>query len=299
MMAAVKPSSSREHESSATMPNEGSKEPNALGPYREDYVRNVAPLMIWHAWDLSRRKANPVPPWDGLDKFVDLYRLTIYNLRNANPAWGQNFHDPHWNALKKRILGVMEAHSSDADSANIESACFEFLWPLMEPRIDQDSRSNAAEPESPYGCWGSDVGESLVALHIHNANRPDSPFSDMPVLASDLLRLLKDAKSSNPRVEQVRCATWLNNLPIFQSLFPPAWLGTKDLVTPIGSGAGLWGQYLDRRGAFHHGHARKFRDSGCHPNACFSCHCGYGEAVAHLENSLDQQAVAASEELFS
>ena len=50
-----------------------------LYKWRENYVKNVVPLMIWHVWDLSRREKNPIPQWEALDNYVDIYRLTVYN----------------------------------------------------------------------------------------------------------------------------------------------------------------------------------------------------------------------------
>jgi len=243
--------------------------------------------MIWHVWDLARRKENPIPPWEALDKYVDIYRLTVYNEKNLNPAWVKDFNDPKWDELKRRIISVIDKYSREPDTQKIETECMAFLWPLMEAKIECDSRPGQKRPKSPYGCWRYDISNEFIDLHFGNAVQPKSPFDDMPALAADLLRLLKDAKSSLPQLTKVRCGTWLNNLPAFLSLFPPSWPLTKaGGVTGLGSGLGTWGQYIDRRGAFHLKNAQEFRANGRHPYFGFSCHCGYAQAVEHLEKML-------------
>ena len=251
--------------------------------WREDYVTHVVPLMIWHVWRLARQKDHPVSPWGSLDADVDIYRLTIFDKENINPAWNKDFHDPNWNGLKQRMIGVFEKYSCAPDTHTIEAACMEFLWPLMDPRIEHDSRPHRKGPQAPFGCWRYDIRDEVVALHFRNAVKPESPFDDLPLLAADLLQLLKNAKETNPAITKVSCGTWLNNLPVFRSLFPSSWLSTKSCEAERGSGLGVWGQYMDRRGAFHHKNAQNFRATGRHPYFCFFCYCGYTEAVEHLE----------------
>ena len=255
--------------------------------WRENYVKNVVPLMIWHVWSLAHRKENPIEPWQALDQYVDIYRKTVYCKKSLNPNEVKDLNDPKWNELKRRIISVLENYPQESETQKIEAHCMEFLWPLLKAKIEYDCCLSVEGAKSPYGCWKYDIINECVVLHFENAVRPQSPFDDIQTLARDLSRLLEEAKASNPQLTQVRCGTWLNNLPAFQSLFPHSWPSTKaGGATGLGCGLGTWGQYIDRRGAFHEKNARKFRANGRHPYFSFCCHCGYAEELDHLEGML-------------
>ncbi|MGF1723043.1 hypothetical protein L4D20_23880 [Vibrio kyushuensis] len=246
--------------------------------WREDYVKNAAPLMIWHVWQLARHTENPVSPWDALDRYADIYRLSTRSEKIDPTVPG--FSDPEWDELKRRIIAIFEKHVTTLDSQALEAECMALLWPLMKVRIKADSRPH---PPRAHGSWLRDIDGQFIKLHISNAALPNSPFDDKLGMASDLLRLLLDTKAEHPSVTHVRCGTWLNNLPIFLSLFPPSWAASKSDVIELGRGLGLWGQYMDRTGAFHSKNAQTFRATGRHPFFYVTCHCEYSEAIAHLE----------------
>ena len=68
-----------------------------------DYTTRVVRLMIWHAWDLSRRDT-PVPIAEALDKNVDIMRKTTL-FDGRHPADGLEPPVPEWDGRHRSYIG--------------------------------------------------------------------------------------------------------------------------------------------------------------------------------------------------
>jgi len=101
-------------------------------------------------------------------------------------------------------------------------------------------------------------------------------------LVADLLRLIEEAVTIHPAITGVLCASWLNQFEAFVALFPPAWRASFEPVTRHLANNGWWGQYMDRRGAFHEVRGREFRRTGAHPYSSGVCQCQISDVVDHL-----------------
>ena len=62
-----------------------------------------------------------------------------------------------------------------------------------------------------------------LTLHIRNAYAPDSPFAHLTDMAQTLADLIKQAEAKRPDVKRAQCGSWINDVPNFTTLFPPAW----------------------------------------------------------------------------
>ena len=62
--------------------------------------------------------------------------------------------------------------------------------------------------------------------------------------AASLMRLLRDSQLRCPQIELAHCATWLNSLLPFQSLFPKRWIESSVPKLKISYTMGHWGQGL-------------------------------------------------------
>jgi len=255
-----------------------------MNPFYEDYadyVRGVIPLMIFHLWFISRRQADPVPLEQGLEKCVDILRkTTIHPIGGGKP----DFSHPEWITVKEHISALFQKHKADPASLALEKDCRDYLWPLMTPRFENDSRPPGKGPDRPFGCWKYEFRKDELVIHIDNAFRPESPFTTrLEEFADDLRRLIRQAKSERPEVTILMTGTWMVQFPPFQAMFPPRWIDNIHNVREFGSGQGTWGQYMTRRGSFHRPHGRIMRETGRHPYPISSSRCDINEALGYLE----------------
>lgn len=140
----------------------------------------------------------------------------------------------------------------------------------FEPRLDKDlekakqeiSRSYAGFTyEFHYEYFHPPCSGELLTLHFRNYFAPDSPADHEDALAAGLRDLVARARSERPEVKMVQCASWLNNIPFFQRLFPRAWWQDgKDC--PYAPSTGWWGQFIDRTGGINMKNAVSFRERG-------------------------------------
>jgi len=250
-----------------------------------DYVRNVIPLKIWHVWDLSRRATEPVPVSDALVSHVDIFRKThYYRKRKYWDFWEGKI--PEWEETKARICEIFERHVQDRTSEAIERACLDYLWPLMEPCIQHLSRPLVEKEDRPYGCWDCQLKEdepNVVVVHFANAYQPESPFRCMERCAEELLQAMRDLKTQHAERDTLIVSSWLNSFLPFHAFFPPVWPQNMRGRQTQSATYGIWGQYMDRRGAFHRENARRFRQTGEHPYPLRTSRCSIEEEVRYLE----------------
>ena len=60
-------------------------------------------------------------------------------------------------------------------------------------------------------------------------------------------RLLAFVKATHPAIENITSSSWLQNIPTYQALFPPAF--TRRLAGRRDAFLGLWGQFVRWDGA--------------------------------------------------
>jgi hypothetical protein len=97
-----------------------------------------------------------------------------------------------------------------------------------------------------------------VARHFYNAACPESPFADAEALRDDLRHCVHASSREVPGVEWVQCGSWVNNLPPFQSLFPPAYVASMVATRPEAkTGCGWWGQFVTSEGSLTEARARR------------------------------------------
>ena len=130
----------------------------------------------------------------------------------------------------------------------------------------------------------SDSPEYLMTLHFRNFFAPASPFEHIDELASGLLQLTLDFHSSYPETRRVQCASWLNNVPRFCSLFPPEWTQNRTLCLPMEASTGWWGSLIDRTGQFSKERAEQFRKRGGFAMPNMHCRCEISSLLRHLKS---------------
>jgi hypothetical protein len=128
----------------------------------------------------------------------------------------------------------------------------------------------------------SESPEIFLTLHFRNYFAPDSPFAHKQELANGLLQLIEEFLLKHPTVERVQCASWLNNVPDFLSLFPDEWLKCRVLCLPMEPSTGWWGSLIDRTGRFSRKRAELFKKCGGFSMPNMLCRCKIEDLLHHL-----------------
>ena len=238
---------------------------------RVHYVSHFLKLSLWYVRVLMEREG--IAFEDAIVSRVNVYRNTDFFDGEHHPAWGRE--DLDWNAYLKGLKAIFDRREGGA----WEDEGLAYLW----PRVTKGGRRPSPQGR-PYHCWTYDDGEDYIALHIANVYQPKSPLSEMRGAFRDtLLQLLRDTQARRPEVETVRCGSWLNSAPPFQTLFPKSWRDSAKASSRSGIGMGHWGQFMDRTGRFHVRNGEHLRATGAFPHPCLGCHAPIDEIVARLE----------------
>ena len=146
----------------------------------------------------------------------------------------------------------------------------------------------ALEPEPVFdwfGCfrYAYDEAQGHVYLHFRNACCPESPFADPAGRVQELRRLAADIRSRGAAPATIGCDSWLNELPAFQSLFPPEYKASFAVSPPDSkSGYGWWGQFVGRDGQIHRAKAAEFEKTFAFPCRRLTARCAFAALEAHL-----------------
>jgi len=254
---------------------------------RRAFFLDSTRLKLWYVWHLL--KTGQCSFAEAIVYRVDLYRRTPFFDGVNHPAKG--FVDPRWDALTRELEAVYLHYSGDPTPVAIEEEGLDLLRPYIEARIvgEQQGTFPLSPPGtivvSPYGCFTRDYRPPFVHLHFSNATRPRSPFEDMPALVRSLLHLLEERQRDEPGITTVACSSWLNSLPPFQDLFPPAWHASAQLAPPNYTG-GWWGQMEDRTGLLHARNAQHLQETGEFRFRCLRRACSLEELQKHLQEWL-------------
>lgn len=245
------------------------------------YVRHFVRLSLWYTHHLVSTDTTSLT--EALNQRVNIYRLTDLYDGVHHPAQGD--HDARWAWFVAELGRLYDRHRARPEA--FEARGLEWLWPRLRARLGRASASaSSARGARPFECWWFDHhGE-----HIANAYRPRSPLGEMwAPFGESLRRLLRHVREAHPHVSTVGCASWLNDVPRFAQLFPPAWSREATVIEPIDYTMGHWGQFTDRRGDFHFTNGRRLRETGRLPFRCLRCRCAMDELEEHLERVLARQ----------
>jgi|GEM_PF-2376855 len=257
---------------------------------RRDFVEGMAPLYLHVAW----RRLRDGMPWDDVFSFgVDLYRLTsLFDGQTIPYHKVPGWRDMQWEVLLDRLRERFERHQADATSEAFEQEGYEIFRPVLEPAFARSVAQWPTPADRPYGFFSGNLAEltdpvaQAIEIHLFNPFSPASPFADPPARRRELLRLIDDMQRDHPEVTHITTGTWLNDFPPFLACFPPEWAASAVLVTVDFPGAGLWGQFFDRRGRFHRENGEYLRRTGAFRYRPMRCHCRIDSLRAHLATVL-------------
>jgi hypothetical protein len=213
---------------------------------------------------------------------VDLFRMTRMYRGDRHPSRDDTI--PEWETLLSDLRAIFHRHADSTDTTDLEREALDLVWPHFE--LPSGAPASLQLPQDrPYECWTFNYDADRIHLHIYNVYRPHSPLGDMrPEFTASLLQLLKDSLVRRPDVQTVACGSWLNSVPTFLDLFPPAWAQSAVLSPEVRYTMGYWGQFTDRRGGFHHPNGNALRQTGNFRYPAQRCHCAIHEAIAHLDS---------------
>lgn len=259
----------------------------------EDYHPKLARLKLWYVWHLVVHGS--VPFEEAINERVRLHWYFGSPESYLAPR--------EWAEVVDQLKGQF---SSVPDVETWVQESFAVLEPVVERRARLESATFA---DSGCGCsarlsrgaihhqclWTED-GDVLhsgcfwvelksvissVALHFSNLVSPESPFTDPPALAASLRRLMHRFAADHDTVE---CGSWLNSREDFRQLFPQTWRASASKM-PFNNHARWWGQFRDRKGAFHEVNAAQFRRTGQFPYPSLLCQCTIEELIDHIGSS--------------
>lgn len=257
---------------------------------RRDYVEGMAPLYLHVAWRLLRDGM----PWDDVFSYgVDLYRLTsLFDGKTIPYHKVPGWRDETWDGLMAQLRAIYDCCTGDADSAAFEHEGVTLFWPVLEPAIERGVAGWPKPEDRPYGFFACNLAELTdpdvhgVEIHLFNPFSPASPFADPQARMGELLRLIDDTQREHPEVTDIATGTWLNAFPPFLAFFPPEWAASATLVTVDFPGAGLWGQFFDRRGRFHRENGEYLRRTGEFRYRPMRCRCRIDTLRDHLLSAM-------------
>lgn len=254
----------------------------SLTEHRE-YLADICRLKLWCVWHWQSTHPNDHIS-DTLRKRVDIYRKTDINNEDMNPKQC-SWQDPRWISLVNQISKVWDTYHNNAEAFEAES--FAIVWPSVSRRCERDF--NESSYVKNYQCGSltfnppSKENPNEVFFHIANALSPRSIF-DYPRYLPTCLRCVVSNSRQQYQATQLTTASWLNDHPAWQALFPAVW---KQRMSPAETETdwhfGFWGQFINARGTFNHKLGEKLRTTGKFPYGFRRSWCTHQELLAHLD----------------
>lgn len=227
---------------------------------------------------------------ESLSRRSPIFRLTaLYNGMATTPQDCFETEKHGWHDIVHRLESTFRKRA--ADPAGFEEDGFALLLPVVKPGINRDLKawpwvpqgySTRPLPEKQiFGCfaceWSSD--RKTLFFHFANACLPESPFKDIENRRREIRSMLGYALRSEPQTDILRCNSWLNSFPPFQSLFPSGY-PRPGRVAPVGTGYNWWGQFMARDGGFHEKNGRRLRETGKFPYPAIDGFCLLRDCLA-------------------
>lgn len=188
----------------------------------------AAPLAF--ASRISERTGLPL--WDAVAKYTALQEEVTGAAFQEEPNYGI------WN----RFLHIT-AGKAWLDIAQVAYALY-----LEQPYARFDATWTPTG-STRFGALGVDtspynVSRNQVKLHFlpTRSGASDLASSRLSERRGDMKRPLRFVKTTHPSIAYFTSATWLQNLPNYQALFPPAFLQRREVRRD--HFLGLWGQFV-------------------------------------------------------
>lgn len=200
-------------------------------------------LQLWHSCQEMRRGnqslAFALTHWTGLTHFL----LTDEAL------------------MTEVIASLTDHHDTTEDPDGFVLQAVHYLQPLL----DQADARRILNNHTWHDCFRADLAADGVTtnLHFYNACCPASLFADMAARRAELRSCLTAIYEAHPAITHVRCASWVNNLAPFRSLFPPEFTTSLEKTDPDGkSGLGWWGQFITKENQLHPERVAELKTTG-------------------------------------
>ncbi len=242
----------------------------------ETFITDLTRLQAWFAWHLLNHAGI------GFDEVIE-NRVFFHALAHKvsdqeGDEWKNRCHkrycdqgvDPHTAALEEWVLTqnlpFIRKHGEE-----------EYLKGWVKP-LSTPFFGFSYEYHPEYDAEGA---TDLLTLHFRNHFIPDSPLNHRDKLLEGLRMIVSQVAMERPDVKTAQCATWLNSVKSFASLFPPEWASEAIPGNP-GNHMGWWGQFMDRTGGLHARNAERLRSTGEFPFQHRKCTCSIARLREHL-----------------
>ncbi len=244
----------------------------------KEYVMNVIPLMLEHAW--QQKKTKRTSAFEALLYSGWICRLITLDNRVLNRDTQDEIHG--WPDIRNYLINCFDECKDETHLPKMVRNCMTVVQPILESRFEE----NYHFPERMFHCWWYTIheGNTDLALHLINAYQPDSPFDHLNHFLSTMLQAVEQAVAVYPDIKIVSCGSWLNQLAKFQHLWPASFKQNQIVLNETGGfGPGAWGQYMTTAGRFSEAKAAILRGTGKHPFALTKAQCPVAEVIAHLK----------------
>jgi len=248
----------------------------------EEYTQTLRDMMQLQMWYVVHLVQQGKAFSEVLSKLSEVYAYCDIYKSEISPECNADF---------CKIVQHLENTWRAVGDAKFPQAGWEALKPHFEARMEKDLTAARKNIENSYAgftfeyhCeyFGPEKPDFLT-LHFRNYYAPDTPFNHRKELIAAILKIIEKSEKARPDVVKVQCASWLNNIEPFYSLFPDQWFKTS-YACPLEGNAGWWGQFVDRTGQLHKKNVAKFMETGqfLYPNR--HCRCDVIELKSHLSN---------------
>ncbi len=240
----------------------------------KEFIHDLIKLKAWYAWWLKNNTDL------GYDEIIE-ERVNFF--KEGNRRWAET---------KEALIEKYERQDGNTDTMELETRILEkiriyaddtFLkkvfYKEFEKTLKESCYGIGYEFHPEYGVNGS---PDFLTFHFRNYFAPDTPFNHRDKLIDGLRQAIKKATIERPDMTMAQCATWLNSVTAFSSLFPPVWKERAISGNP-GGHLGWWGQFMDRTGYLHKKNAEALRATGDFPYKHLKCKCSIKELKEYLD----------------
>jgi hypothetical protein len=253
--------------------------------------RDLAKLQIHHLASSLRCGDRPAewiaqpPPARSLVEFATAAWTPFHGRFFRDRAMPGHHREPAWLAFTDRLAQILAECATAPLAVLTEQVYAELVAGPMERYLAVERLD--WEEDRPFGIWRYDAHEDYVALHIHNVYMPESPFAHTPQLFAWLGRIINEIDARGLKIARIGVDSWINWLPAFQALFPPAFTASLTPTTPDNkAGNGWWGQFISRTGHLHAARAERLKQTRQFDYVRTHAECSYPAFCEHVKRAL-------------